>query len=307
MTIYMELGAICRRQHGLITARQLAGLGCTPVLIRRLCITGHLTHLRRGVYRACGVSPSWESVALAAVLAAGDGAVLSHRSAGVLWGLLDRHQETAALEIITPGRRHLDGVVVHCQELASRERTVRRDIPVTTAERTLFDLAQTMTDAELGRLCDEALRRRIVTLGRLHGVVAAHGGRGRRRLAPIHTVLADRIAGYDPGANDWERRMDRMWDRCGLPPAERQYRIPVGRRTYRADRAIVDLKIAIESTGYDPHGYRASFDSDSDRRSALAAAGWYPLDFTSRSSPKIICTTVLAVVAERRRLFGIAS
>jgi hypothetical protein len=178
---------------------------------------------------------------------------------------------------------------------------------VTSAERTLFDLAATTPAPELGRLCDEALRRRIVTLGRLHALVKVHGGGGRRRLEPIHAVLADRIAGYDPGANDWERRMDRMWDRLGLPAAERQYRVRVGRRTYRPDRAIVDLKIAVDWTGFDPHGLRGNVDRDSDRRAALAAAGWYPLDFTSRSRPEVICRAVLAVVAERRTLFGRAS
>jgi hypothetical protein len=96
--------------------------------------------------------------------------------------------------------------------------------------------------------------------------------------------------------------MDRVWDELGLPVSERQYRIRIGRRTYRPDRAIVDLKIAVEWTGFDPHGRRGNLDRDSDRRAALAAAGWYPLDFTSRSRPEVICRTVLAVVDERRRL-----
>jgi hypothetical protein len=221
--------------------------------------------------------------------------------------MLDRREEDGPLELTAVRLCRLDGVSSHRQRLGAAEVTRRQAIPVTTAERTLLDLGATTPASELGRLCDEGLRRRIVTLGRLHAVVKVHSGGGRRRLEPIHAVLADRIAGYDPGANDWERRMDRMWDRLGLPPAERQYRVRVGRRTFRPDRAIVDLKIAVDWTGYDPHGLRGNVDRDSDRRAALAAAGWYPLDFTSRSRLELICEAVLAVVDERRRLFGQAS
>jgi very-short-patch-repair endonuclease len=243
---------------------------------------------------------------MAAVLAAGDGAVLSHRSAGVLWGLLDRQRESGPIEVIVPGGCDIQGVLGHRNGLQVSEATRLYDIPVTTAERTLLDLAQTIPATELGRLCDDALRRRIATLGRLHALAKAHAGGGRRRLEPIQQVLADRIVGYDPGANEWELRMDRMWDGLHLPEAQRQYRIRVGRRTYRVDRAIVELQIAVEWNGYDPHGYRSNVDDDADRRAELAAAGWYCMAFTSKSSPRLICRSVLAVVEERRLMLRAA-
>jgi hypothetical protein len=300
------LDRLARRQHGLVTVSQLCELGVTRHQIDQLCAVARLIRIRRGVYRLCGVAPSWRSMALAAVLAAGDGAVLSHRSAAILWGMFDHRDETGPLELTTRRLCRLEGVRAHRHGLTPTEVTARHHIPVTTAERTLLDLAESLDLTELGRACDEALRRRIVTLGRLHGVASGHEGSGRRRLHPMHAVLADRIPGYDPGANAWEQRMDRQWDRLGLPPAERQYRIRIGRRTYRPDRAIVDLKIAVDWNGYDPHGLRGNVDRDSDRRAELAAAGWYPLDFTSRSRPDLICRSVLAVVAERRALFGLA-
>jgi hypothetical protein len=307
MSLSATLDHLGQRQFGLVTSRQLADLGFTTDQVRLLVASGRLVRVRRGVYRLLGVETTWQSVAFAAVLAGGVGAVLSHRSGGVLWGLLDRHGETGPMEIVAPRARSLGGVTVHHQRLVGAEVTRRQGIPVTSAERTLLDLAATTPASELGRLCDEGLRRRIVTLGRLHAVVDGHGGGGRRRLEPIQAVLADRIPGYEPGANDWERGMDRMWDRLGLPAAERQYRLQIGRRTYCPDRAIVDLKIAVDWNGFDLHGRRGNFDRDSDRRAALAAAGWYPLDFTSRSRPEVICRAVLAVVAERRELFGRAS
>jgi hypothetical protein len=316
VTRYSELDRLSRRQHGLVTIGQLAALGVTDLQVGRMTASGRLGHVRHGVFRVCGVEPTWHSAALAAVLAAGDGAVLSHRSAGVLWGLLDRHTEyteyteytesteSGCLEVIVSSRRRLPGVRAHRNRLAPGETTRREGIPVTTAERTLLDLAGTVPTDLLGRLCDEGLRRRIVTLGRLHAVVEAHQGPGRRRLTPVRSVLAERVVGYDPGANDWELRMDRLWVRLKLPAAARQYPIQVGRRTFRVDRAIVELRIAVEWAGFDPHGQRGTLDRDSDRRAMLTAAGWCCLDFTSRSSHDLICRTVSAVVAERRRLFG---
>jgi hypothetical protein len=299
-----RLEALALRQHGLVTHKQLDALGYSARQIQLIIQSGRLVLARRGVFRLCGAIPSWRMSALAAVLAAGEGVVLSHRSAAVLWDMIDQHAVAGPLEITAPTLRRLEGVRCHRASLGSREMTSRFGIAVTTAERTLLDLANSLGAGELGRLCDEALRRRILTMGRLRRVVDAHQGPGRRKLKPAIEVLSDRMPGYDPGANDWELRMDRLWDELGLPASERQYRIRIGRRTYRPDRAIVGLKIAVEWTGFDPHGRRGNLDKDSDRRAALAAAGWYALDFTSRSRPELICQTVLAVVEERRRLMG---
>lgn len=242
---------------------------------------------------------------MAAVLAAGSDAVLSHRSAAVLWGFLQRQDEHGPLELTRSVRSSLGDVRVHRHLVLANDRTIYLNIPVTTAARTLLDLAESTDSVELGAVCDDALRRRLVTLNDLEATFAQHTGRGRRRLGPMRSVLADRDAGYNPGANGWEQEMDRMWDRMGLPPAVRQFPIRTAARLYIPDRAIVELKVAVEWNGYERHGLRSRFDYDSDRRADLAAAGWYPLDFTSRSSPALICQTVLAVVEERRRLLGL--
>jgi hypothetical protein len=186
--------------------------------------------------------------------------------------------------------------------LDRNERTTRDRIPVTTPARTLLDLAASLGAKELGRVVDDAWRRRLLTSRDLRDTVLRHAGHGRRRLQPIHEVLADRLPGYDPGANDWELERDRMWERIGLPPAERQYRVRIRGRSFRLDRALPSLKIAIEWNGFETHGTRSAFDRDSDRRALPAAAGWLCLDFTSRSDPEFICRTVQEVVEERTRL-----
>ncbi len=266
---HSDLETLALRQLGLVARRQLLALGYSRRQIELLVESGLLVQVRRGIYRLYGSTPGWRMSAMAAVLAAGPGALLSHRSAGVLWDLLVQHNEIGPLEITTPKFCNLEGVLTHRGVITAKEKTRRFGIPVTTAERTLLDLANTVAAEELGRLCDEALRRRILTMSNLRAVVDAHQAPGRRKLKPILAVLGDRIPGYDPGANDWELRMDRMWDQMGLPAAERQYRIRIGRSTYRLDRAIVDLKIAVEWNGFDPHGRRGNMDRDSDRRAAL--------------------------------------
>lgn len=314
-----RLDAIGRGQHGLVTLHQLKRIGFSADAVARLARAGRLNPVRRQVYRLSGSAPTWHSSALAAVLAAGEGAVLSHVSAGVLWGLLERPPAGAGLLHLTaPGQRRIVGVTAHRRALLPGEVTRRDLIPVTSPELTLLDLAapaptpcsapasrRASAPAETGRMIDEALRRRLTTPERLLAAAQRHAGPGRRSLVPMRAALAGRGIGYDPGANDWERAMDRMWDGMGLPEARRQYRIRVaGGRSYRPDRAIVEARIAVDWNGYGTHGTRSGFDQDSDRRAHLAAAGWFPLDFTSRSDPQLICTTVLAVYRERLHLPG---
>src|SRR5947209_5774960 len=115
----------------------------------------------------------------------------------------------------------------------------------------------------------------------------------------MRVVLADRFGPYDPGGSDWERDMDRLWDRLRLPAAMRQYPVTANGHRYVLDRAIPHLKIGIEWNGFATHGLRSSFDYDSDRRADLTAAGWHMVDFTSRSSPERMMAAVLGAVDSR--------
>lgn len=301
MADYAALDRLMSRQHGLVASRQLAGVGVGRSQAESWVRRGQLVAVRRGVYRTCGAVQSWRMAAAAAVLAAGEGAVLSHRSAGRLWGLLSDRSD-AELEITAARQRRLAGVSAHRHALAPTETTVVDGIPVTTVERTLLDLAERVDSRRLGEMVDDALRRRLTTTTRLAAVLGRRARPGRRKWRPMRRVLADRGQGYDPGANDWERRMDRLWDRLGLPPALRQHRVRVRGRTYVLDRAIVGLRIGVEWNGRAYHGTRSGFEYDCTRRSDLLQDGWLILDFTPASSPERIEQTVRAACEERERL-----
>jgi hypothetical protein len=193
------------------------------------------------------------------------------------------------IEVSSARNVALAGVSVHRRAVPPGQRQLRRGVPVTTVVRTLVDLGEHLGPGELGPVVDEALRRRLVAIGELHALHVAlttTPGRWRGGVAAVGQVLRDRPLLYRAGDSAWERAMDRAWDHWGLPGAVRQHEIRTPHGRYRPDRAIVELRIAV------------------DRRADLVAAGWIPLDFTSRSSPERICRTVLALVAQRRRELG---
>ena len=311
MSDYGRLDRTARRQHGLITVEQLKECGFGRHQVEWMVKAGRLERVRRGVFRLCGVPATWRSSALAVILSigdsgsAGDGVVLSHRSAAALWGLVDHHG-LEVIEISGDCQCRQAGTFSHRRTVAESHRTVHDGIPVTTVARTLVDLAECCSVTELGRYLDEAVRRRLTTLEQFNtSANRRFVGRDRTKArAVLSAVLAERGIGYDPGANDWERAMDESWEEWDLPLAERQFRIRLGNRSYRVDRAIVDLKVAVEWNGRATHGTRSGFERDTNRRNRLQAAGWRVLEFHPRSAPAEIQDTIRSVCAERRRQFA---
>jgi hypothetical protein len=306
-SLTVELGRLARRQYGLVTTDQARAAGLTHRMVAELQRKGWLVPARRGVYRLCGVAPTWRSAALAAVLAAGGDAVLSHYSAAALWEICDPNDLEGRLELTASRLVRLEGVTTHRHALGARDRTVRHGIPVTTVERTLLDLSEYEPARRVGGALDEAVRRRLTTIGRFGQALERHErgpgrrrGRGDGRLGTARAVVAARGPDYDPGANDWELAMDRLWDESGLPPCPRQYTIEVpGGRRYRPDRVLVDARITVDWNGYAWHGPRSAFERDIERRNLLIAAGWTPLEFHSNQTREHICATVLQVYRER--------
>ncbi len=96
--------------------------------------------------------------------------------------------------------------------------------------------------------------------------------------------------------------MDEIWDQLGLPAARRQYVITTRGGRYRVDRAVVDLRLAVEWVGSEFHGQRGRYSRDRLRISDLVLAGWDVLEVTPNWTPERLRRTVLAKVAERKRL-----
>jgi hypothetical protein len=211
------IAGVATTQHGLITREQLFGLGLGRGAIEHRIRAGRLHVIHRGVYAVGHPNLTQEGRWLAAVLAAGTGAVLSHRSAAELSGLLAVSRGWRS--VTTPVPRHPGrGIQAHTARLSPDEITQRSGIPVTTPIRTLVDLAAVAPRRDVARAFREAesKRPRLVSAEELLAAVKA---RARRRgNATLCAVLAD--AGYGRGISrsDLEDRFGSFLRRHKLPP-----------------------------------------------------------------------------------------
>jgi hypothetical protein len=235
--------------------------------------------VRRGVYAGGWVPPSWEQAVLAVVLAVGQPCAASRATAARLWDLPIPRAD--AIDVLTLSCRRVRLEAVHQQrvdEYHLEDVTVHRRIPVTTVARTLVDCAPGLSAPALGRAVDEALRRKLLQVPDLVACVDRLPPVGRRRLVGIRQVLAERVPGYRPVANDWERWLARVLHDGGLRE-----------------------RIGIEFDGFAEHGLlRSTFDDDRARGNDLRLAGWLVLHFTSRSSARDIVETVDRALRQRR-------
>jgi Transcriptional regulator, AbiEi antitoxin len=155
-----RLAELARGQHGVVSRRQLLELGFDRGTVTRRIEIGRLHRLYRGVYAVGHTVIPRDGRFLAAVLACGDDAALSHRSAAELWGI--RPSAAARIDVTVP---HTSGVRtsarIHVHRPRRRPETTTVDgIPVTTPGQTLADLATALPRRQLEKAVEmaEALR-----------------------------------------------------------------------------------------------------------------------------------------------------
>jgi hypothetical protein len=174
----LEIAELAARQRGVITRAQLFQLGLTRDTIDNWLRTARLHSFYRGVYLLGHAQPAAGARELAAVLACGPGAVLSHCSAAGLWRLLP--DPSGDVEITVAGRNcgTKPGVCVH-RVAAIDRRDVRKlgGIPVTSPARTILDVATIVMPRELERALAEAETRRLVRGSELLSLLARFSGR----------------------------------------------------------------------------------------------------------------------------------
>jgi hypothetical protein len=176
-----------------VTTADLLAQGLTSAAITKRVARGALRRWYPGVYSYGPGELSREAEWMAAVLAAGDGAVLSHRSAAALWEL--RRDWRVISEVLAPrGRRPKGPVLVHSyRRLDPRDVTVRHRIPVTTVARTLVDLADVLTPHQLAKVIDEAAHWNRFGLNETYD--ALRRANGRRNLHVLDRAIGLYIAG----------------------------------------------------------------------------------------------------------------
>jgi very-short-patch-repair endonuclease len=273
---------LARRQHGLVERSQVLRLGISDKTISRWVGTGRWERLHPGVYRIGGAPPAREQTMLAACLAAGEAAVLSHRAAASLW---DVWPQDAAPELSVPGERQprITGAVVHRSlDLRPDELTVRKSIPVTKPARTLLDLGAVAPDWVVSDVLERAIVTRLLTPVAADRIVEEHGRRGRSGVGVLRRVLDRRALGSGIPDGLLEPRMASLLRRFDLPPAafQRELRDGQGRFLARPDFCWPELWLIVEVDGHETHGTPQAMADDFVRQNALMAAGWTVLRFT---------------------------
>jgi hypothetical protein len=272
------LAELAHRQWGVVSLAQLQALGLGGRAVQLRAQTGRLRRLYRGVYAIGGAALPREGRGLAAVLACGDGAVLSHTSAAVHWGLLtydppQPHVTAPASKAGAPGIR-----LHRTRSLDARDTTTHRGIPITTLARTLLDLAATAPRNHLEHALGQALRNELYDHGAIVDVLERH--RGRRG-----TKALLRVTGDDPAftRSALERRFLTLCRRAGLPrPLVNHTLTALDHEPYEVDFFFPAHRLVVEIDGWRDHGTRVAFERDRAKDAALVAAGYAVLRFTKR-------------------------
>jgi very-short-patch-repair endonuclease len=178
------IATVAAKQHGTISRAQLFALGLSRRGIEERLRDGRLHLLSRGVYLVGHRAAPPLARQMAAVLACGPGALISHRTAIEMWELLPHTAHDLHVTVIKQ-RRNRPGIVVHrSAPLDPRDYGTMDNIPVTNVGRSLLDFAEIATPRELERAFDEARTQRHIR--DLDALLARHPGRrGAKALAAL--------------------------------------------------------------------------------------------------------------------------
>jgi len=239
---------------------------------------------------------------MAAILAAGDGAVLSHRSAAALWDL--RRGGSGPIHLTRAGRggqRRRRGLRIHRSEtLIEEDRAVIDRIPVTSLPRTLVDLAGLLDPEQLAVALDEAERTRELRLAALRA--ACERNRGRRGVATLLSQAA-RLAPVGDTHRGLETSFARFCREQGIPPASTNVLV-VG---HLVDALWPRERLVVELDSWEFHGDRAAFERDRARDADLQRAGYRILRVTWRrlhENPCDVAATIRALLVTRPATFS---
>jgi very-short-patch-repair endonuclease len=281
------------RQHGVVARTQLARIGLGRGAIEWRLARGRLHRVHVGVYAVGHAVMTREGRWMAAVLAGGPDAVLSHRAAAALWEI---RRGAHPLEITRPRDLQRPGIRTYRCRLPADEVTVHDAIPVTTPARTLFDLAAVVSPEQLRRAVKEAEVRRLWGPLALRDLLERHPR--RPGSATVRAVMDAPDRGVT--RNDVEEALAALVRRACLPDPRFNAPLELASRFIEPDCMWPHQRVIVEVDGYETHGTRDSFESDRARDRALTAAGWRVIRVTwrqLRDEPEGIARDLRALLA----------
>jgi very-short-patch-repair endonuclease len=265
---------VAARQHGVVTFTELDEAGIDHSGISRRVQAGRLHRIHRGVYAVGHAGLSNEGRWMAAVLACGPGAVLSHRAAGAIWEV---NPPPSQIDVTVPGhagRERRAGLKVHRSvTLLPSQWTIHQGIPVTTAARTLADLRRVLSDDGFA----EALRK-----------------------AEFLRLSLDNRFELDHTRSKLEARFLALCARHRLPKPEVNVRVG----PFLVDFLWRERRLVVEVDGWRSHGTRSAFESDRARDAKLKLLGYDVVRFTWRqvtAEGKLVAPIVRTLLTDRQR------
>jgi len=264
---------LARGQHWVVSRRQLLEIGFTTKAIRHRVKTGRLHPVRTGVYGVGRPQISREGRWMAAVLACGEGAMLSHRSAAALWGFGEEHP--AYIEVSVERHRSVrrPGVRTHDRAgLWNRDIGVRLGIPVTRAVRTFLDLATVTGPKTVERAINEADKLGVIDADSLRKALEDHPGQPGicllRHVLDKHTFrLSD---------DELERLFRPLATAAGLPVPLTKHMVD----KFEVDFYWPELGLVVETDGWRYHRTPSAQSRDALRFQTHVANGLTPLRFS---------------------------
>ena len=273
---------------------QLLERGLSASAVRSRVAAGRLHRIHAGVY-AVGHAPLTRNARyMAAVLACGWQAALSHRSAAALRGLRATSRES--IDVTTSGRggRRRKGIDAHASTtLLERDVEEVDGIRCTTVARTLLDLAAVLPRREVERAFDQAEVLQVLDARQIQDVLErTHGHRGN---AVLRAVLAEHAPASTVTRNELEERFLAICRAAGLPQPEVNAWIPLEPTGCQADFLWRDLATIAETDGRSVHATRRAFESDRRRDQRLMLAGYRVVRFPWRQvmeTPREVAATL---------------
>jgi very-short-patch-repair endonuclease len=287
---------LVRRQHGVVTHDQLLRAGLSSDAIDRRVAARRLRRIHRGIYLVGPITPP-NAREMAAVLACGSGAVLSHRSAAALWKLLPYPASSAPVDVtVVAGDRRRSGIRVRrVRELPRDEITRQHGIPITTPARTLLDVAATEDESDLEQAVATAERSHLTSRAKLNLLLARYP---RRRGTRALRALVERTERPALTRSKAERRFLALIRKAGLPAPEVNFTT----EDYELDFYWPEYRLAVEIDALWTHSSASSFESDRRRDAELATRGIQVIRVTDRriaNEPERLIAMVAQALAAR--------
>ena len=255
-SLFDIVARIAQRQHGRISRRQLHGAGVGDNRIRRWLADGRLRRVHRGVFAVGHAAPSTRGDYMAAVLACGDGAVLSHRAAAHLLGLVRGAPPQGEVTVPSTAGRGRCGILIHrVRALHDLDVASLDNIAITTVPRILLDLAPGTPPAALARMCHEAWVRHRCGQDRVEACI-------RRNPRKPGAAKLRRALGADVTLSDLEDAFLHLLADHDLPKP----RTNIDRNGDKVDCHWPAPGMTVELVTFRFHASRRGFEDDVARR-----------------------------------------